>query len=158
MSNFKWSPYLGSASYVLDIVTGSGNTQMYLGLAYGSVDSLGTGLTQTDADNTAAAMRTAVNGLTGVTGSTLTAFSNPGGYLLFDSAAYANFQLDLEIPDSFASPDHVLNYLVTASPADGILSSGDLSTVTAAVRTYMLGMSNVVSCTVTQLTVTPATL
>ncbi len=158
MSNVKWSPNLGNASYVLDITTGSGSTQMFLGLSYGSTDSLGTGLTQTDANNTAAALRTAVNGLTGVTGSTLTAVSAPDSYTLFDSAAYANFQLDLEIPDSFANPDHVINYLVTASPADGILSSGDLSTVTAAVRTQMLGMSNVVGCTVTQLAVTPSSL
>lgn len=158
MSNFKWSPDQGNASYVLDVTTGSGNTQMFLGLQYGPQDPSGTGLTQTDADGTASALKTAVDGLSSVTSSAKTTYSATDGYLLFDSAAYANHQFDIAIPDNFSNPDHVFGFLVSASPADGILSSGDLSTVTSAVRSYMLGMTNVVSCTVTQLSVTPATL
>ncbi len=158
MSNFNWSPWLGNNSYVLDVITGSGTAQLFLGLSYGTQDPTGTGLTAGDSNGTAAAMKTSVDSLSGVTGSTLTSFVPPGlngsGYLLFDSGVYSNRQFDIAIPDNFNSPDHIFCFMV----ADSSLSSGDLSTVAADVRTYMLGMANVVSVSVSQLTVTPATL
>lgn len=162
MSNVKWTPYqFGWASYVLDITTGSGNTQMFLGLSYGAIDPAGTGLTQADADGTAAAMQSAVNGLSEVTGSTLTPFSGSSGApssVLFDSAAYASFQFSITIPSTSFGDYAFSSYLVTASPVDSILSSGDLSTVTAAITTYMEAMPNVISCTTMQQSITPSTI
>lgn len=159
MTNFKWSPYFGSGGdYVLDIVTGTGSTQMFLGLPYGTIDSYGSGLTQADADGTASALQSAVNALTGVTSSVKTAVVNPGGYILFDSAAYASYQFNIAVPDGFANPDHIFATLVCASPHDGIIASGDLTTVTTAVKTYMQTLAHVVSVTVALQSVVPATL
>ncbi len=158
MSHVNWSPWLGNSSYVLDVTTGTGSTQMFLGLGYGAVDPADIGLVPADADGTAAALQTAVNELSGVTDSTLTQFQASASYVLFDASDYANFHFTMSATSEAFGTFSVDSFLVTASPADGVLASGDLDTVTAAIVTYMGGLSGVSDPAVTQETVVPETL
>jgi hypothetical protein len=150
MSNVKWLPG-GPGSYVLQIVTTSGDTSMFLATQYPGDD--GTSLTQADADNTATALKTAVDGLSGVTGSTLTPLTGLGVQCIFDSAAWANYQFTAETPSEWGYPNI---QLVAASPADGMLTSGDLTTVTSAVVSFAETLTDVTGCTVAQETVSPS--
>jgi hypothetical protein len=182
MSNLKWSQggsfsitiddteYPVGSVQILDIVTSTGNTQMVLSTAYPNPGVLWEedppiigfdALTEADAYGTATTLQSVVNAFDGVTGSTLTPFSVSGGdnfSLLFDSAEWANFTFNIALPTA----DEVTNadsaQLMTASPADGVLSSADIAAVNAALVTYIEGLDTVTACTVTQLTVTPSTL
>jgi hypothetical protein len=183
MSNVKWTgtipsvivisdtPYPNGAGAVLDIVTGSGNTQMYLYTAYPNPgfeyfdDPPVIGydaLTATDAANTAAALQSAVNDLDGVTDSTLTTISVTTGpfgnaNLLFDSAGWTNYVFTITLPTQ-DDADTEWAALFTSSPADGMLSSDDISTITSALVSFIEGLDTVTACTVAQATVTPDTL
>lgn len=155
MSYVKWQPAM-TVNYVLDITASSGGTQMFMATLFPGGD--GSVLTQADADGTASALRAAVNALSGVTGSVLTTADLGGGQPTFDSSEWASYQFMITAAGSYAGNVPGVN-LVTASPADGVLSSADISTVTAAVLSYLEGMSGVTgSGTVTQQVVTPATL
>lgn len=167
MSNLKWQ--LGgalnsglSSIYVLDIVTGSGDAQMIVATEWPNDD--GSNFTQSDADAFGADLKTVVDGLSAVTSSTLTTLAVTGETgliqgdfaLEFDSSAYAawTFALTLSVGDGAGFTNA---YLVSSSPTDGKLSSGDLSTVSSSLETYLLGLTDVTGCTTTKHAVTPGT-
>lgn len=161
--------YPAGGAWVLDITTESGSTQMFFYTAYPSVGAMWEdeppifgydALTLTDSDNTAATLQSAVNDLEVVTDSTLTAFgiSTNGGFsLLFGSEEWANYSFSISLPTQDDTNTDSAQ-LTTRSPADGILSSEDIGTVTAAIVTFIEGLDTVTACTVTQQTVTPSTL
>ena len=165
MSNIRWTPVFNTqlqSTYVLDIVTGSGDTQMVLTVAWPGWD--GSALTQADADAVAAALRSAVDALSDVTSSVLTTVSitgnlylNPFAVLSFDSGDYAAFQFQLSLPTGWGDGNFSLAMLVAASPADEKLTAADLATVTAALVTFFESLHTVTACTVTQLAATPDT-
>lgn len=154
--------------WVLDIITTSGSSQIWFSTAYPnpgveweadppqfSYDAL----TLTDSDDTAAALKLAVDGLEQVTSSTLTAFevSGTGGAsVIFPQDEWQNYTFAITIPAQDGQTyDSAL--LTTRSPADGMLSQGDIDTVTAALQTFISGLSTVVSVAIVQQTATPAT-
>lgn len=176
MSNVKWNQGFGNnlpgegqlgSSYVLDIVTDAGDTQMNLYTFY--PDTGFDALTAASADDTAAALQSAVNALSAVTSSVLTPLSvqGPPGTVntsapitvLYDAAAYACWLFAVTLPTEYSeygdSSDGAS--LITASPADGALSAADLATVTAALVTFMESLPTVTACTVTQQSVVPGT-
>lgn len=163
MSNLSWTlPVLGGSSYAVDIVpAGGGAAQVFLNTSW---PQDGSGLAQSDADNAAAALETAVAALSSVTSATLTtvAPSSPAPIfaapaLFFNSAQYAAWIYQVSLPGAFYGGISQA-YMISSSPADGKLSGTDLASVTAAVVTFCLTMATVTACTVTQQSVTPATL
>lgn len=167
MSNLKWQ--LGgalnsglSAIYVLDIVSTNGDAQMFVAAEWPNED--GSDFVQSDADAVGAELKTVVDALADVTSSALTTLAVTGETgliqgdfcLEFDSGAYAawTFALTLSPGDGAGFTNA---YLISSSPADGKLSSGDLSTVTSNLRTYLLGLTHVTGCVTTQHSVTPGT-
>jgi hypothetical protein len=166
MSNVKWTSQFGSggfsASYVLDVATGSGSTQVYLMTNW---PGDGSPLTQADADATAAAVQSAVDGLADVTSSVLTGLSvqgppgtvtaGPPVVLLLDSADYALWLLGVTLPTEWGTSTQA--QLLSASPADGQLSDADLATVTAALVTFLESLDTVTACTAVQQSVVPGT-
>lgn len=167
MSNLKWQ--LGgalnsglSSIYVLDIVATGGDTQMFVATEWPNED--GSDFVQSDADAVGTELKTIVNGLADVTSSTLTTLAVTGETgliqgdfcLEFDSSSYAawTFALTLSAGDGSGFTNA---YLISASPADGKLTSGNLTTVTGDLATYLSGLTHVTGCTTTKHAVTPGT-
>jgi len=184
MSSVKWTQTAGRSSaevngvsypvggaWVLDIITGTGNTQMFFSTAYPSPGYMQyndppiysfDALTEADSDGTAAALKTAVDALSGVVGSTLTAFSvtqGVGVHLLFD-ANWSNFLFNITLPTEISGQENGSDsaQLTTASPADGKLSQADIDTITASLVAHIKTLNTVADCSVVQSVVTPATI
>jgi hypothetical protein len=171
--NISGTDYPFGGGWVLDIVTNNeGNAQMLLSTAYPNPGSLWQwdppiigldALTEADSDSTAATLQTAVNALDSVVGSVLTPFGTAGSQspvLLCDASVWASYQFSITLPTTdgvggSTATDLETAQLLTTSPADGKLSAADITAVTDALVTYLLGMSTVTACTVAQNTVTP---
>jgi hypothetical protein len=164
--NIGGNDYDFGSGYVLDITTASGAAQMYLAM---SIPNPGTGqfseppvysnsaLTATDADDTADALKTAVDDLVAVTGSTLTAASataGSGAAAQFDTAAWQNYLFTISLPTEWGPGTESAQLLVDAGP----LSSGDVDTVTAALATFLEGLDTVTGVSMAQAAVTPSSL
>jgi hypothetical protein len=115
-------------------------------------------LTLANSDNTAAALKVAVDGLATVTASTLTLFTVSGGSAqpLFDADKWASFIFSITLPTEFGGNSDSAQ-LTSASPADGKLTAADLATVTSVLVTFIETLPTVTACTVTQQTVIPST-
>jgi hypothetical protein len=160
--------YPVGGGWVLDITTSSGSTQMWFYTAYPSPGAEQyadppqysyDALTETDSDNTADELQTAVNGLSGVTDSTLTALGITGvqgATFLFPQDDWQSYTFAITLPAQDGQTSDSAQ-LLTRSPADGMLSQGDIDTVTAALQTYIGGLDTVTDVDIVQQAVTPAT-
>lgn len=142
---------------VLDI-TASGAAQMYLVTSSPNDGLLGIG----PAGLVTAALKTAVDALGAVTASTLTPVvqaqsppwdSGGGAVLEFDGTwAMTGYSISLA-----GTPLASQMWLASTSPADGRLTSGNVTTVAAAVQTAAAALTGVTGCTlVTRPAVTPS--
>lgn len=165
MTNIHWQAAVNPTSdtdiWVLDIVASAGSSQMYLVTTF---PNDGAALTQAEASGAATAMETAVTALADVTSTTLTEVSVSGwitayqsAVLLLDSAQWQGWSFTISLPDGGFGLGWTGAYLYTASPADGKLTTADISAVTAALATYFGGLTTVTACSVAQQAVTPTT-
>lgn len=161
--------YPNGGSWVLDITTESGSTQMFLYTNYPSPGVLieddppiigYDALSEADAEGTAAALQTAVNGLASVTDSTLTklAVTGQGVSILFAAEEWANYQFNITLPTEFEGTNFDYAQLLTRSPADSVLAQGDIDTVNAAVNSYISGLDTVTDVDTVLSFVTPGTI
>jgi 2-keto-4-pentenoate hydratase len=149
---------LGYYSAVVLDITAGGAAQMYLVTSSPNDGLLGIG----PVGLVTTALKTAVDALGAVTASTLTPVmqaqsppwdSGGGAVLEFDGTwAMTGYSVSL-----LGNPLTSQMWLACTSPADGLLTSGDVTTVAAAVQTAAAALTDVTGCSlVTRPAVTPA--
>ena len=165
MSSVKWQMGAGLVMYVLDITTGSGAAQMFLGTEWPDDDD--SSLTAADTASVAAGLSTAISALPGVTGCTSTelAVNEPASGVLtprwgleFDSAIWTSWTLGLTIKNGYAGFTNA--YLYATSPVDGLISQAHMDGLVSGLVTACEAFSDVTSCTTctsVQNMVTPST-
>jgi hypothetical protein len=145
--------------YVLDITTGSGTSQMYL-ISFSPDDGR---LTQGQVDDVADALQTAIEAVSGVTACDLNPMSTTMASAPFTGAVDVKFDATWTLYGYSTTvtghPGHGQMYLASLAPGDGMLASGDVAGVAAAVQTAIEGLSGVTACSLASApTVTPATI
>jgi len=166
MTNVRWSPGVASPpngqTYVLDISTGSGSTQMFFSISWPSWNA--PGLTQGNADDAIAAVQTAVSGISGVTSVDVNPLNLLGtapvlvgslGSLTVDGT-WRPYVIALTM-SIYGTVGTLSASLVAASPGDGILTSADVDSVVAAAQTVIAAYTPVTECDVYVNAVSPST-
>ncbi|HMH94280.1 MAG TPA: hypothetical protein VK586_24755, partial [Streptosporangiaceae bacterium] len=139
--------------YALDITTSGEDTQLVF---YAAFPSDGTSLTEADAADLADGVRTSVLGLSGVTGCTLTPMKVNGVQIpdepsftegqtwsfTFPASEWANYWGEFAAPYSFEPQNSAAGFMAR-SPADGVLSSGDLDSVASDLSSALNGLTGV---------------
>jgi hypothetical protein len=150
-------------TWVLDITTASATAQMFLNIGWPSWNL--PDLTQAQANATSSAMQTTVNGLTGVTSTSLNVLNTNGNApgdmapaegVQLSAADWRGYQIEFTMT-VYGSPSVNGAWLYTSSPADGVLTSADVDSVAAAIEAVIAAYSGVSNTGTYTLGVFPST-
>lgn len=160
--NWQISPF---GTYIIDITLAGGTAQAYFLIGFpgdqSSLSAPSTVLTASLAVETATALLTALEGLSGVTSASMTEISAPQlspGQLYFPAAQWAYYfsQVDQEeVIDGWYAGSQMS--LLLSSPADGLLSQGQVDSLAAGLSSTLNAVSGVSGVDLTQATYTPTT-